>query len=129
MIPASDPHRLKKWARWLNNFMRWKQIKDHMNQVNAQAAVAEHNEIIQEIMALAEQMTVEEADQWSEHLNTLQSDIKADEAGVAIQEIDSPQIDSEDLKIERLNKQKKNAQIKKKAVKDTGSTESLGEAA
>jgi hypothetical protein len=74
-------------------------------------------ETVQEIIALAEKMTVEEADQWSQHLKMLQSDIKADESGFPIQEIDNPQIDAEDHKIERLNQQKKNIQIKKKQLK------------
>ena len=97
--------------------MRWKQIKDYMNHQNAIAAAAAHNESIQEIMALAETMTMEKADQWAEHLRKLQSDIKADEAGMPIHEIDDPRIDAEDRRIERLNKQKKEAQIRKKQLK------------
>jgi hypothetical protein len=88
-----------------------------MNHTNAMTAVAKHNEAVQEIMALAQNMTTEETDEWSRQLRTIQSNIEADHAEVNVREDDDPEIDAEDQKINRLNQLKKNAQIRKKQLK------------
>jgi hypothetical protein len=100
--------------------MRWEQIKNRINDARAKAAVATHNEFVDEIMADAELLSTDEADKQSNRFRILKSDIQVDEQDFPIEEIENsqnPLINAENKRLERLKAQKKNADIRKKQLK------------